>query len=764
MFSIKTDTERTRMSTQELLLSIEGAVRSGETDFEVYASGQHDIGGPLWSPNNKPLRFKVYNPGQRVGSMCLENTSVVVEGSAPADVGWLNAGGMITILGDAGDTAGHCAAAGNIYIAGRAGTRSGSLMKHDPLYEPPELWVLQSTGSFSFEFMGGGRGVVCGLDCENLSSVLGERPCIGMVGGVVYFRGAVSNIPQTVLVSELDVNDIAFLDEGMERFLRAVGREEVRKTLSVWSEWHKITALPYDMVVEQKKMSVYDYRLTEWVTDGIFQDVLTDDFSVIGLVGKGMDRLRVPAWDNTRYAAPCEFNCPAHIPSQRRFNLLREGRVEEAYKLVLDYTPFPGSVCGAVCPNPCMDSCTRAVIDQPVMIGALGRSSVAVEVEKPEDRTGKSVGVVGGGVAGLTAAWYLARKGHDVTVYEADKAMGGKLEQVIPRERLDHKMLTQELERIERMGVLFKTSSPVDTKKFKEIRKKHDAVIVATGGHVARLFPCAGHERLVGGVDFLKAVNRGERPQIGKRVVVIGCGNAGMDAAAGAYVCGAEHVVCIDVQKPAAFAHEIEHIEKLGGELRWPVQTKEITAEGLVTADGSVIPADTVIITIGETPDLSYLPDTVKRFREWVAPDSEQAIMDGVFAAGDIIKPGLLAHGIGSGLQAAKAADAHVYGMTYTPEPLLERIPAQRLSTAYFQSCHSCNMPEANQDFSRCISCGTCRDCTMCLESCPEQAITRHAIENGNYIYSSDPDRCIGCGICAGICPCGIWSMSSNTL
>ena len=143
MLTIKTLQGTHRMSTQDLLLAVEEAVGNGETSFEIEASGQHDIGGPLWNREGKALRFHVTNPGQRVGSMCLDNTEILVDGPAPADVGWLNAGGRIVVRGDAGDTAGHCAAAGVIHIGGRAGARSGSLMKHDPLYEPPELWVLK---------------------------------------------------------------------------------------------------------------------------------------------------------------------------------------------------------------------------------------------------------------------------------------------------------------------------------------------------------------------------------------------------------------------------------------------------------------------------------------------------------------------------------------------------------------------------------------------------------------------------------------------
>jgi NADPH-dependent glutamate synthase beta subunit-like oxidoreductase/glutamate synthase domain-containing protein 3/Pyruvate/2-oxoacid:ferredoxin oxidoreductase delta subunit len=763
MLRLTTVHEHQRLSTQELLLAIGAAVEKGETDFYIEASGQHNIGGPLWNRIGKKLTFRIVNPGQRVGCMCMPNTEILVDGPAPADVGWLNAGGRIIVRGDAGDTAGHCAAAGVIYISGGAGARSGSLMKHDPLYEAPELWVLKNVGSFSFEFMGGGKAVICGHDCQHLPSVLGERPCVGMVGGVVYVRGPVAPLRPDVRLSPLDDEDIAWLGRGLKQFLAAVDRTELRESLSVWGQWQKITALPYEeRGLRNAVTGLREFRTKEWIRGGIFSDVFKDDLALVnGLVAHGDYRLRVPVWENSLYAAPCEFNCPASIPSQQRYNLLREGKTDEAYRLVLDYTPFPGSVCGSVCPNPCMESCTRSGVDYSVQIGKLGSCSADVRPEKPSGRTGKNIGVIGGGVGGLTAAWQLARLGHDVTVYEADAVMGGKLEQVIPRARLNHDLLLKELKRIEDMGVTFVTGRKVDAADFRKLRKKHNALIVATGGHVPRVFSWPGHERITAGIDFLKAVNRGEQPRVPENVIVIGCGNAGMDAAAGAYAMGARRVVCVDVQKPAAFAHEIAHIEALGGKIVWPVQTREITEKGLITEDGALIPGEMVIITIGESPDLSYLPEDVKKFKDWLVPEEDLSIMDGVFAVGDVIKPGLLVHAVGSGRRAAFAADAWLRGEKYAPEKR-SIVPTTRLHTAYFAKCHSCELPRPQDDFARCVSCGTCRDCGMCLKSCPEKAIDRKEPEDGGFEYVSSPDRCIGCGVCAGVCPCGIWSMYPN--
>ncbi|WP_276819790.1 FAD-dependent oxidoreductase [Mailhella massiliensis] len=762
MFCIDTLTQHERMSTQSLLLALSEAVARGETEFHIHASGQHDIGGPLWNAEGRTLRFFVTNPGQRVGCMGLDHTDIVVEGPAPADVGWLNSGARITIKGDAGDTAGHCAASGIIYIGGRAGTRSGSLMKHDPLYPEPELWILKSTGSFPCEFMGGGRMVVCGLDSEHLPSVLGERACVGMVGGVVYFRGNPGSFAEDdVAVHDLNGEDIAFLSGGMDEFLRAVERPEVKERLTNWSEWKKLLPLQKGEHVH-RRLSMTEYRKEKWVKGGIFSDVVDDDFHVNSLVMRGDFRLRVPSWDNAATASPCEYACPANIPTHRRFNLLREGRTEEALRLVLDYSPFPGSVCGHVCPNPCMEACTRGKrIDLPVQIGALGRESAALRANAPAAASGKKVAVIGSGAAGLSAAWQLARRGHSVTVYEADRVIGGKMEQVIPRERLDHAVLEAEIARIASLGVTFVTSCPVDGKKFEALRRENDAVIVAVGGTKARVFPWAGKERVVPGIDYLKAVNRGEHPATGKNVIVIGCGNAGMDVAAGAYAEGAGHVTCIDVQKPAAFDGEIAHIESLGGTLVWPFRTQAVTEKGVVDDTGRLIAGDMVIVAVGEEPDISFLPEGAPTFREhWLVPGEDGSVLPGVFAAGDVLRPGLLAAAIGSGAQAAEAACAYLEGRESRKEAA-RPVASARLSLEYFSRVRRADLPAPAADDARCISCGTCRDCRMCLNSCPEGAVSRTETDGG-FAYVSDPARCIGCGICAGVCPCGVWTMKNN--
>lgn len=754
-----------RLSTQELLQEIYAAMEQGEREFEIEACGQHDIGGPLWSPDG-PLLFKVSNPGQRVGSMAMDGTTVIVEGPASADTGWLNAGGEIIVKGDSGDTTAHCAASGKIYVGGRVGTRSGSLMKHDPAYEPPQFWVLKNTGSFSFEFMGGGIAVVCGVDCANFSSVLGARPCVGMVGGVVYYRGkAADTVNATIKDTELDDKDKVFLSAGIPGFLEKIGRQELAGELLDMSQWRKIVAKTYEerAAAKGKSAKVSAFRNDNWITGGLFGDIVIDDNRVLPMVNRGKDRLRVPEWLNALFMAPCEAACHAGIPSQTRFNLLREGRTEEAYRLILEYTPFPGSVCGSVCPNLCMEACTRCMVDTAANIKGLGRQSAYVNVTLPPVDSSRKIAVVGAGVGGLTAAWLLRLRGCDVTVFDRDDNIGGKLFNAVSRERLDGDVLNTEVERLLNSGINFTLNTEVDAPKLAELRKDFDYVVLATGAYRPKLPPWPGKELISPYLDFLKQVNAGNRPAIGKKVVVIGCGNSGMDVIFGAYACGAEEVVAIDVQKPAAFQEEIYHAEKLGARILWPAFTEQITPKGVVLKDGTLLEADTVFCCIGEAPELDKILPEAETVRGYLKTGDGYAVGERLYAIGDMTQLGLLVAAIGGGREVAMRIVAEIRNEVFAPRPRI-RIPHERLSLGYFSAVDSTDFNrEPDKDFNRCISCGTCRDCEMCLHTCPERAITRKVDkEKGTYEYVSDPDLCIGCGICAGICPCGIWTMRDD--
>ncbi len=499
------------------------AIEDGATDFEIDACGQHNIGGSVWSKNGEDLNFYLTNPGQRVGAMGAKGTNIYVNGSAPADTGWLNSGAKIVVNGDSGDTTGHCAASGKIYIGGNVGTRSGALMKKDPKFNAPELWVLGSTGSFSFEFMGGGIAVVCGLNCENMSSVLGDRACVGMVGGIIYVRGNIKNLSDDVYLLDLDENDREFLRTGLKIFLSEIHKDEFCDKLcsfdqesNTFTPWHKIVAKTYEERQKHNDISLKTFRVNKWFDEiggSIFSDLIQDDFKSYDLVQTGVSRLRKPHWKNYAYSAPCEYNCPIKIPTQKRFSLLRSGRVKEALELVLDYSPFPASVCGQVCPNLCLNHCSRGSFDEPLDVKMLGSLSKDIKIKPVEITHKERIAIIGSGVAGISAAWQLQRKGYDVEIFEADKKVGGKLSQVIPEERLHKEILETELERFKGVNGEGKihTSTKVTPKLFNKLEQNFDAIVLAIGGHNPVVIPFEGYERLIKGLNFLKDCKNGKK-------------------------------------------------------------------------------------------------------------------------------------------------------------------------------------------------------------------------------------------------------------
>ncbi len=755
-----------RISTQELLQTIYEKMEEGCYEFQINASGQHDIGGPLWSKNGEQITFKVKNPGQRVGSMAMPGTKIIVEGSAPADVGWLNAGAEITVKGDGGDTTAHCAASGKIFIGGRVGTRSGALMKYDPKYSAPEFWVLKNTGSFSFEFMSGGTAIICGVGCEEFDSILGSRSCIGMVGGTVYLRGPVKDISQDVFIIDLDEKDKSFLKEGLKIFLKNIEKENIYETLTKWVEWKKIIPKTYEQIEPHSLISIKDFREKLWIKGGIFDDVINDDFKVSSLVAKGEGRLRTPSWNNYSELAPCESNCPLGIPTQQRINLIKENKLEEALQLILDYTPFPASVCGNVCPNLCMEECNRGLVDERIKVAELGILSKDTQIATPIPTKKEKIAIIGSGCAGLSCAWHLIKEGFKVTIFEEDNKIGGKLSQVIPDERLNQEVLNIELERIKKCGVEIKTNHKVNKELFETIRNKFDATVIAIGAHNPVVIPFDGHEHLVKGLDFLKKINNGESITIGEKIIVIGAGNAGMDVVIGAYKMGAKEVSVIDIQKPAAFEKEIEHAKSLGAKILWPCHTEKITPKGILLKDGSFLEADSIIISVGDKPILEFLDNKfidergLVRINQFLQSTEDKHI----FIAGDAIKQGLFVNALSDGHKIAKNINNLLNNNPLDEFKKAPMIPRDKIKTEFYEGypTTSVSKARAEEEKNRCLSCGYCRDCEFCLNACPEKAIERIVDENNGFKYISNPERCIGCGICAGVCPCGIWTMEDN--
>ena len=759
---INTIENNERMSTQALMQRIWQAIEEGCSDFEINACGQHNIGGSVWSKDGGELNFRIKNPGQRTGAMGTYGTNIYIEGSAPADTGWLNSGAKIVVMGDSGDTTGHCAASGKIYIAGNVGTRSGALMKKDPKYEAPELWVLKSTGSFSFEFMGGGIAVVCGLDCEDMPSVLGDRACVGMVGGIVYVRGAIKNLSDDVFILDLDEKDRDFLKSGLKTYLQEIKKEDCYDKLCDFSSWHKIVAKTYEERQKQHNISLKTFRVNKWMKEiggSIFSDLIEDDFKSYDLVQTGASRLRKPNWKNYAYSAPCEYNCPIKIPTQKRFSLLRSGKIKEALNLVLEYSPFPASVCGQVCPNLCLSNCSRGSFDEPMDVKMLGTLSKDIKVEPVKAVHKQKIAIIGSGASGISCGWQLAKKGYSVELFEQDSKIGGKLSQVIPEERLSREILETELERFKSIGVKVHTSTKITNGFFEKLEKDFDAVVIAIGAHGAVVIPFEGYERLIKGLNFLKDAKNGKKYDLGKKVVVIGAGNAAMDVITEVYKQGVRDITAIDIQEPSAFEKEIKSAEKLGAKIMYPCFTQKITEKGVFLKDGRFLEADSVIISVGDRPVFDFLNKNYLDEKSRVKTNEfMQTVNSKVFAIGDAIKSGLFTNAIADGKHCAENIIKYLNNEPLVALKEKEVIPEHRIKSEYYE-CYNSN---CDNEQNRCLSCGYCTDCGLCRQSCPNNAISRIEKENGKFEYVSDPDKCIGCGICAGLCPCGIWEIENN--
>jgi 2-oxoacid:acceptor oxidoreductase delta subunit (pyruvate/2-ketoisovalerate family) len=247
--------------------------------------------------------------------------------------------------------------------------------------------------------------------------------------------------------------------------------------------------------------------------------------------------------------APCNQACPVGIDIEGCMNLVREGRVDEARDLLLLENPLP-AVTGRVCYRPCENVCNRLHFDDSVSIHAVERMLGDLALEGPRPRrpsrkTGKSIGVVGSGPAGLACAYHLVRLGHAVTVYEADTEPGGILRYGIPSYRLPKDVLAGEIERIRSLGVTFKCGKRVGRETPWKTLDKHDAIFLAVGVHKSHELGIEGEQagHIFPGLAFLRFISQGTRPQLGRRVVVVGGGNTAIDCARSALRLGAEVLV-----------------------------------------------------------------------------------------------------------------------------------------------------------------------------------------------------------------------------
>jgi NADPH-dependent glutamate synthase beta subunit-like oxidoreductase/glutamate synthase domain-containing protein 3/NAD-dependent dihydropyrimidine dehydrogenase PreA subunit len=767
-FEIWGKKEGRRLDTRVLEEMIQKAVESGYRNLKIQAYGQHGIGGRLWRTGHDPVHVCINGyPGQRVGSMGYPNTFIDVKGSASDDVGWLNAGAEILVRGNASNGVANAMAQGKIFVKGNIGSRGMTMTKHNPRFEPPELWVLGSVGDYFGEFMAGGIAVICGLNPQSPDNVLGYRPLVGMVGGKVFFRGPHKGYSQSdAKLEPIKDEDWKWLQASLKIFLGQIEKEDLVEKLSKRNEWQLLIArMPHERILQPKR-SMQAFHSQIWDKGlgqgGMVGDLTDLDRSVIPVITRGHLRRFVPVWENRKFLAPCEATCPTGIPVQERWRLVREGRIDEAVDLALAYTPFPATVCGYLCPNPCMQACTKQAASlAPVDVTQLGKASIKAKEPKLPPFSGRKVAIIGGGPAGLSIAWQLRNMGHKAVIYDSSKKLGGKIASVIPHSRIPKDIFDTEMTRIEKVVEHVYLKQKLTREEITQLTVDYDFVIIAIGANKPKTLPLPGGERGITALEFLGKA-RADKIKVGKHVVIIGAGNVGCDVATEAHRLGADKVMLLDVQEPASFGKEREDAEAIGAEFRWPVFTKEITDQGVVLDDGEVIPADDVFISIGDAPDLDFLPEDVALKHGFVVVDENyQTTNPKIFAVGDVVRPGLLTDAIGAGRKTALTIGDILTGKR-PGVSAKTMIDIKRISLEYFDP-RLVEYENLDHCGAQCSSCGACRDCGICVAMCPESAISRIENNSDNYEYQVNEERCIACGFCAGVCPCGIWDLKPNT-
>ncbi len=515
--------------------------------------------------------------------------------------------------------------------------------------------------------------------------------------------------------------------------------------------------------------------------------------------GAGSVRSRRPVYVDL--LPPCNHACPAGENIQAWLDMAQGGKYREAWEMLVRDNPMP-AVHGRVCYHPCEDACNRKELDASVSIHAVERflgDRAATEgwpFRAERALTGKRVLIVGAGPSGLSAAYHLARLGHKVEIHEAGPLPGGMMHFGIPAYRLPRESLMTEIRRIEVLGVNILLNHKVQDVLAEKSNGSFDAVFIAIGAGIGKHvdIPARDAGRVLDAVSLLHSVKEGERPLLGRRVVIYGGGNTAMDAARTAKRLGSDEALIVyrrDRAHMPARAFEADEAVEEGVKIKWLTTIKEIVGPDLTVemmeldANGRPRPtgrfetlqADAIVLALGQetdshflrqVPGIEFAEDGVVR----VGLDMMTGY-PGIFAGGDMV-PGerSVTVSVGHGKRAARCIDEWLRGERYeqprTPrlvtfdmlhlpvysdaDPNLQKtlVALERVS-GFEEVVAGLAEKEARYEAQRCLSCGNCFECDNCYAACPEDAIIK--LGPGRR-YRYDYAKCTGCAVCFEQCPC----------
>jgi formate dehydrogenase beta subunit len=507
---------------------------------------------------------------------------------------------------------------------------------------------------------------------------------------------------------------------------------------------------------------------------------------------------------------PCNNACPAGEDVQAWLALAQAGSHRAAFDRLTADNPLPATH-GRVCYHPCESACNRGELDAAVSIHAVERflgdlaARQGWEFAAGAPPSGRRVLVVGAGPCGLSAAYHLRRLGHDVTIHEAGPVAGGMLHFGIPAYRLPRAELATEVARIAALGVRIVPDHKVEDLLAARAAGGFDAVFVAIGAQGAQHvdIPARDAARVLDAVSLLREVSAGERPLLGRRVVVYGGGNTAMDAARTARRLGAAEALIVyrrDRAHMPARAFEADEALAEGVKIRWLTTIREIAgpdlavermtidAEGRPQPTGEIetLSADAVVLALGQTTDSGFLRRVpgiaLRRDGTVEVGDDMMTGQPGIFAGGDAVPAERsVTVAVGHGKRAARHIDAwlrstrHIaparpplvsFAMLHLPvfsdaEPAVQRELPLSERIGFAEIFGGLSAGEARREAQRCLSCGVCYECDNCWAACPEDAIVK--LGPGNR-YRVDAAKCTGCAVCFEQCPCHAITMVTEAM